>query len=121
MIDQVALGDHDYDKMATETGLTPEELVLGATIEIFGSVSPVFLKHIDDENWQNKIKNLEKEVTNSSGKDPESRLKNWGVKDFPHMVPAVKDLILGMTRFAPNERLTIHQVLADPSWKMVTG
>lgn len=117
MIDQVALGAHDYDKMAAETGLTPEELVLGATIEIFGPVSPVFLKHIDDKNWQDKIKNLEKEVINSSSEDPESRLKNWSVKDFPHMVPAVKDLILDMTKFAPEERLTIHQALADASWK----
>ena len=120
MIDQVPLGELDYDKIAKETGVSPEELVLGLLIEYFGPVSPAFLEHTGDKEWQDVLKELELEVVKGVGEDPTDRFKNWNRRDFPHIVPAVKRLIHEMVKFTPVERLTIHQVLEDPSWdKMV--
>ena len=54
LIGQVPLGEDNYDELAEQVGLLPEELVLGRTIEHFGPVPPEFLKHTADEKWQRR-------------------------------------------------------------------
>lgn len=52
----------------------------------------------------------------SAGEDPGHRFEHWDIKDFPHLVPAIKGLISEMVRLTPAERLTIHQVMEHHSW-----
>jgi serine/threonine protein kinase len=110
------LGEDDYDAMAAEVGMSPEELVLGRTIEHFGPVTPGFLKHTADERWKKTLEELEAIVVESSGQDPENRLEHWNQNDFPRLLPPLKELLTRMLRFTPAERLTISQVMEDSSW-----
>lgn len=45
------MGEDDYDELAKQTAMLPEELALGRTIEYFGPVTPNFLKHTNNEQW----------------------------------------------------------------------
>jgi hypothetical protein len=55
LTDQEPFGEDDYDELASQQGVSPEELVLGISIEFFRPLSPDFLKHIGDKQWQNTL------------------------------------------------------------------
>ena len=116
MIDQVPLTELDLDEIGRQVGRSAEELALAQSIEYFGPLTPAFLEHIHDRNWQETLRILDEEVARNVGADPPDRLKNWTREDFPHLTPALKKLVMGMVRFTPSERLSMDQVMRDPSW-----
>ncbi len=109
-------GEEDYDALAAQAGLLPEELVLGRTIEHFGPVTPQFLRHTADEIWVKALEGLQALVVETAGEDPEERFAHWDHKDFPRLLPALKEMLSRMLRFTPAERVTMDQVMRDRSW-----
>lgn len=107
------MGEDDYDELARQVGLLPEELALGRTIENFGPVTPDFLKHTEDKKWVEALKGLQAMVVENSGEDPESRFEHWKLEDFPCLTPPFKELLSKMLKFTPAERPTIGQVMED--------
>lgn len=94
-----------------------EELALLTTIEFYGPLTPGFLQHTNDEEWQQTLKNLEKMVIQTAGANPVHRFENWTVEDFPKLNPSLKKMLSKMLKLTPKERSTIDEVMKDPSWR----
>lgn len=110
------LGEDDYDKMAEQAEMLPEELVLGRTIELFGPVTPNFLKHTSDEKWGKALEGLQALVTESAGEVPEIRFEHWNLEDFPRLSPSLMELLSKMLKFDPAERVDMNQAMKDHVW-----
>jgi hypothetical protein len=114
----VILGEDDYDALAEQLGMSPETLVLGRTIELFGPVTSGFLKHTRDEEWEQVLAQLQAMVTENAGEDPAERFEHWKLEDFPRLSPALKELLSKMLRFDPAERVDMNQAMMDQVWEM---
>ena len=113
---QVILGEDDYDTEAQKVGMLPEHLALGRTIELFGPVTPNFLRHTNDKGWEEVLSPLQDMVTGSAGKVPAERFENWALEDFLRFTPSSKELLSKMLKCDPAERVTMSQTMNDPCW-----
>ena len=104
----------DFDLIAEQANMLPEEVVLGKTIEYFGPVTLEFLKHTRDEKWQRALQGLQDVVAENC--ELQNRFDHWTVQDFPRLFPSVKEMLSKMVKFNPRERLSMHQVMEHPSW-----
>lgn len=117
------MGDDDYEAIARERGTLEEVLGLSVTFEFFGPPPPELLKHIDDKEWQGLIENAAAEVKSAeeqarmAGLDPTKPFKEWGVEDYPYLLPYRKEIIAKMLELAPGERPSMQKVMEDPSWE----
>ena len=110
------LGEDDYDGLAEQTGMSPEALVLGRTIELFGPVTTDFLKHTKDEEWEQALVQLQDVVTENAGEDPAERFEHWKLEDFPRLSPSLKELLSKMLQFDPRKRVEMNQAMRDQVW-----
>lgn len=104
----------DFDKIAAQANMLPEELALTTILEFFGPLTPGFLEHTCDEKWQNALKRLQEMIEENY--DPKHRFEAWTLEDFPRMTPEVKDLVGRIVKLDPKERPSMRQVMQHPSW-----
>ena len=112
----MVLGEDNYDEIAEQAAMLPEELVLGRTIELFGPVTPNFLKHTDDKKWEKALQQLQALVTETAGEVPAERFEHWNLKDFPRLSPSLRELLSKMRKFDPAERVDMRQAMNDHVW-----
>ena len=62
------------------------------------------------------LEGLQAMVVENIGEDPESRFKHWSLENFPRLTPSLKEMLSKMLKFAPAERLTMHQAMEDLCW-----
>ncbi|MCJ1472086.1 hypothetical protein MMC13_000733 [Lambiella insularis] len=106
----------DFTGLSKQLGISYDQLALRALFMILGPLKSGLVEYIDDSEWGKILEDIAADVGDDGGEDSKTNFKNWNSERYPHLVPALKRLILRIAKLDPAERPTMQQILEDPCW-----